>query len=97
MTLELLALPPPPKKVRGWTLRQITPLAYSISKLTYPPSVGIGVDTPMNLLQSVGQNQLAQQGWPPLKVTYSLPSNVVIRNLPIVAWWDEVTICNVLF
>lgn len=34
--LDLLALPPPPKKVKGWTLRQVTPLATSIARLPYP-------------------------------------------------------------
>lgn len=42
--MELLALPPPPKKVKGWTLRQITPLANNVSRLNYPPAVGIGVE-----------------------------------------------------
>ncbi|PRP81577.1 hypothetical protein PROFUN_01084 [Planoprotostelium fungivorum] len=86
--MELLALPPPPKKVKGWTLRQITPLANNVSRLNYPPAVGIGVEVAnMNgMTGAVGANL----GWAPLRVVYALPSHVIIRDdVPVLGWWSK--------
>jgi cancer susceptibility candidate protein 1 len=103
--LELLSLPPPPKKVKGWTLRQVTALSTSISLSSYPPSSGIGVETPSvtsnTQPQSVSQSAAPTQqpvipgtgglpGWPPLRVSYLLPSNTIVRDKnPVVGWWDS--------
>jgi cancer susceptibility candidate protein 1 len=34
--VDLLALPPPAKRVQGWTLRGTTPLAAALQRLPYP-------------------------------------------------------------
>lgn len=87
--LELLALPPPPKKVKGWTLRQITPLSNNVSRLNYPPSVGLGVEVNINTGTSVVPNAATLAGWPPLKVSYQLPSDTIVRGqVPTIGWWD---------
>lgn len=102
--MELLALPPPPKKVKGWTLRQVTPLSTTVSLLSYPPSTGIGVEAaPIVANAATGGNQApaapapsipgtgALSGWPPLRVSYLLPVNTIVRDKsPAVAWWDAV-------
>ena len=78
-TVDLLALPPQPKKVSGWTLRQVTPLASCLSKLPYPIPPA-GGDIP-------AANAAAA---PPMGLTFPLPSNVVVLDAasPEVGWWD---------
>ena len=34
--VDLLTMPPPAKKVRQWTLRQVTPLAHAVVRIPYP-------------------------------------------------------------
>eukprot|EP00198_Chlamydomonas_reinhardtii_P003323 XP_001692659.1 flagellar associated protein [Chlamydomonas reinhardtii] len=36
LAVDLLAMPPGAKKVRGWTLRQVTPLALNVQRVPYP-------------------------------------------------------------
>eukprot|EP01119_Soliformovum_irregulare_P025939 TRINITY_DN9739_c0_g1_i1.p1 TRINITY_DN9739_c0_g1~~TRINITY_DN9739_c0_g1_i1.p1 ORF type:complete len:675 (+),score=210.53 TRINITY_DN9739_c0_g1_i1:293-2317(+) len=87
LMVDLLALPPPPKKVKGWTLRQVTPLATSVQRMTYPPATGIGLDTTTKGTAGVGSNLNA--GWPPLRISYSLPpSTIITTDNPQVCWWD---------
>lgn len=96
--MELLALPPPPKKVKGWTLRQVTPLSTNISLLSYPPSSGLGVEAVPVAGGAAGTTTAALAGtasWPALRVSYLLPVNTVIRdNPPVVGWWDQVFIAR---
>ena len=36
LSVDLCSLPAPPKRVKGWTLRQVTSLMTSVHKLQYP-------------------------------------------------------------
>lgn len=79
MHLDLLTLPPPPKKVKGWTLRQVTPLATNIVRLPYNthPSHGSTSDpTP-------GSST-------PIRVAWPIARDVVVAqgSSPQVGWWD---------
>jgi hypothetical protein len=102
--VELLGLPPPPKKVKGWTLRQIASSSGTVAKLSYPPvtagtTSSVAVDTasanPAGTSAAPTNNSLqatAPASWPPLRISYLLPSNVIIRDdTPTIAWWDNVT------
>ncbi|KXZ46913.1 hypothetical protein GPECTOR_39g407 [Gonium pectorale] len=80
LVVDLLALPPSAKKVRGWTLRQVTPLAANVQRVPYP-------------IPPAGADPLTWQSEeepPPLGVTAPLPPDVVLLQEPLqVAWWDE--------
>ncbi|KAG2486777.1 hypothetical protein HYH03_014576 [Edaphochlamys debaryana] len=80
LSVDLLALPPGAKKVRGWTLRQVTPLASNVQRVPYP-------------IPPAGADPLTWQSEeepPPLGVTAPLPPEVVLLQDPLqVGWWDE--------
>ncbi|KAG2431165.1 hypothetical protein HXX76_009694 [Chlamydomonas incerta] len=80
LAVDLLALPPGAKKVRGWTLRQVTPLALNVQRVPYPiPPAGADPAT-----------WTSEEEPPPLGVTAPLPPDVVLLQEPLqVAWWDE--------
>ncbi|KAG2448008.1 hypothetical protein HYH02_007036 [Chlamydomonas schloesseri] len=80
LTVDLLAMPPGAKKVRGWTLRQVTPLALNVQRVPYPiPPAGADPAT-----------WTSEEEPPPLGVTAPLPPDVVLLQEPLqVAWWDE--------
>eukprot|EP00002_Diphylleia_rotans_P011139 TRINITY_DN2206_c0_g1_i5.p1 TRINITY_DN2206_c0_g1~~TRINITY_DN2206_c0_g1_i5.p1 ORF type:complete len:645 (+),score=159.67 TRINITY_DN2206_c0_g1_i5:218-2152(+) len=89
-TFEILALPPPPKKIKGWVLRPVTNLATSVSRLPYPLS-SAGESAPL-----AGSSQ-----WPPIKITCVLPPHILSpppdddgteRNFQ-VGWWDRDGLC----
>jgi len=82
-TVDLLALPPPPKKVKGWTLRQVTPLATNVSKLPYPiPPAGSD--------HTMAPTTLSAAAPPPMGLNYPLPEHVVLlESDPQVGWWDS--------
>lgn len=101
--LELLGLPPPPKKVKGWTLRQVTGPLGTLVKLNYPPTNNSVQAVVPN--QAVGGSNEAQPSnapqtqsisnpttdWSPLKVSLAFPTNILLREeVPTVAWWDTV-------
>eukprot|EP00854_Cymbomonas_tetramitiformis_P002327 gene2327-3052_t len=83
--VDLLALPPPPKKVKAWTLRQVTPLATHVSKLPYPiPPAGSD--------HSMAAASTTATAPPPMGITYPLPSHVLVLDTePLVGWWDPET------
>ncbi|GLC60963.1 hypothetical protein PLESTB_001700500 [Pleodorina starrii] len=80
LVVDLLALPPGAKKVRGWTLRQVTPLASNVQRVPYP-------------IPPAGADPLTWQSEeepPPMGVSAPLPPDVVLLQDPLqVAWWDE--------
>jgi len=79
--VDLLALPPPPKKVTGWTLRTMTPLAYDVTRLPYPiPAAGASLE----------EADEVDTEAPPVVLTYKLPSDLVlVEREPKVGWWDD--------
>ncbi|GIL57326.1 hypothetical protein Vafri_12587 [Volvox africanus] len=80
LVVDLLSLPPGAKKVRGWTLRQVTALASNVQRVPYP-------------IPPAGADPLTWQSEeepPPMGVTAPLPPDVVLLQEPLqVAWWDE--------
>uniref|UniRef100_A0A6T7W6T2 IC97/Casc1 N-terminal domain-containing protein n=1 Tax=Pyramimonas obovata TaxID=1411642 RepID=A0A6T7W6T2_9CHLO len=79
-TVDLLSLPPLPKKVKGWTIRQVTPLATNVQKLPYPipPAGGEMAASSANLANVL-----------PMGLTFSLPKHVLLlEEEPEVGWWD---------
>eukprot|EP00735_Rhodelphis_limneticus_P004586 TRINITY_DN16189_c0_g1::TRINITY_DN16189_c0_g1_i1::g.6445::m.6445 TRINITY_DN16189_c0_g1::TRINITY_DN16189_c0_g1_i1::g.6445 ORF type:complete len:655 (-),score=146.57,sp/Q8T880/AXP83_CIOIN/29.43/1e-32,sp/Q8T880/AXP83_CIOIN/24.65/4e-12,GPS/PF01825.16/0.51,DDRGK/PF09756.4/1.6,DUF2870/PF11069.3/3.2e+03,DUF2870/PF11069.3/0.82 TRINITY_DN16189_c0_g1_i1:66-2030(-) len=84
IAVELLALPPPPKQVKSWTIRQVTRLAHTIQRLPYPiPPAGVDL--------SINETNLNA---PPMKVTYSLAKDIIVHRSGgddelKVGWWDD--------
>ena len=68
----LPACPPsPPPQVRGWTLRQVTPLALNVQRVPYPiPPAGADPAT-----------WASEEEPPPLGVTAPLPPDVVLLEV----------------
>eukprot|EP01116_Phalansterium_solitarium_P001653 TRINITY_DN11471_c0_g1_i1.p1 TRINITY_DN11471_c0_g1~~TRINITY_DN11471_c0_g1_i1.p1 ORF type:complete len:777 (+),score=322.16 TRINITY_DN11471_c0_g1_i1:111-2441(+) len=84
--LEILALPPPPKKVKGWTLRPVTQLSTNVSRLGYPPTASL--DSVL-AVQNANKTGTAAAAVPPLKVSYNITSDVFLReDVPTIGWWD---------
>ena len=78
--VDLLALPPPAKKVKGWTLRQVTPLSYNVQRIPYPiPPAGADPAT-----------YKSEEEPPPLGFTYPFTPNIRLLDYPrlAVGWWD---------
>eukprot|EP00753_Platysulcus_tardus_P001040 PLAT10987.1.p1 GENE.PLAT10987.1~~PLAT10987.1.p1 ORF type:complete len:714 (+),score=444.93 PLAT10987.1:82-2142(+) len=75
--VEVLALPPIHKRVKSWTLRQVTPLAHSVQRLAYP----LGAHGDSAPLPSMGAGQT-------LRIKYNIPPHVMVRGTPRVGWWD---------
>eukprot|EP00741_Cyanophora_paradoxa_P006968 tig00001065_g6741.t1 len=98
ISLELLALPPPPKKARGWTIRHVTALATNVQRLPYPiPPQGGAAAAPAGAGGEGGAGGVAPAlsvapsaaTAPPMKVTYVLPPAVLLREeKPRVGHWD---------
>ena len=80
--IELLALPPPCKKVKGWTLRHVTPLSKTVQRLTYPLG-GHSGDGGGPAIPASGSAQA-------LRVRYTLPKHVIVQAdpQPRIGWWD---------
>lgn len=75
--VELLQLPQAPKRVKGWTLRQVNDLTDTVSRLSYP----LGGDG--HAVAAAGTAQ-------PLKVQYHLPDDVLVPESNLrVGWWDQ--------
>jgi cancer susceptibility candidate protein 1 len=84
--VELLALPPPPKEVKQWTLRQVTGLSKDVLRLPYPiPPAGAEAFEP-GTIAPMGEGAIASA--PPLRVTVAEPKGVLIRGQLRVGWWD---------
>ena len=77
LCLELLTLPPPTKKIKGWTLRQVTALSTSVNRQPYPIPSAAGESAPL------------AGSAPPLRVTYSIPPHVKLPEGALqVGWFD---------
>ncbi|XRB02501.1 cancer susceptibility candidate protein 1 [Pycnococcus provasolii] len=74
-SVDLLSLPPGPKKARGWTVRLLTALAFAIQRLPYPIPIP-GQETPADP--------------PPMGVTFPLrrPLALMDKENPKIGWWD---------
>ena len=84
--VELLALPPPPKEVKQWTLRQVTGLSKDVLRLPYPiPPAGAEAFEPGTIAP---MTEAAIANAPPLRVTVAEPKGVLIRGQLRVGWWD---------
>jgi hypothetical protein len=78
--VDLLTLPPVPKRVKGWTLRQVSGSGQSVSRMAYPIPTAGGES---GAGASVGNAA-------PLRLTLSLPRDVVVADKMVrVGWWDE--------
>ena len=84
--VELLALPPAPKDVKAWTLRQVTGLATDVLRLPYPIPPGGGEVFEPGTIPPMNDAAIANA--PPLKVTLPEPKGVLIRGNLRVGWWD---------
>ncbi len=75
LKIDLVGLPQPPKKVKGYTMRVVNEMTTSVVHTEYPIR---GAD---------GQLPTAA---PPLRVTYVLPETVLMAEglSPTVGWWD---------
>ncbi|MEW5320511.1 MAG: hypothetical protein WDW38_011579 [Sanguina aurantia] len=82
--VDLLALPPPAKKIKAWVLRQVTPLSHAVSRIPYPiPPAGSDYAT-----------WRSEEEVPPLGFKMPLSSSIVIlTHPPTVGWWDDSTSC----
>eukprot|EP00163_Fabomonas_tropica_P007926 TRINITY_DN1755_c0_g2_i1.p1 TRINITY_DN1755_c0_g2~~TRINITY_DN1755_c0_g2_i1.p1 ORF type:complete len:617 (+),score=144.97 TRINITY_DN1755_c0_g2_i1:850-2700(+) len=77
-TYDLLTLPPASKKVKSWTLRQVTHLAERTQPLPYP------------LQSASGEPSGVPANITPIRCSYVLPGNVLLReDTPTVGWFDE--------
>jgi cancer susceptibility candidate protein 1 len=85
-SIELLALPPAPKAVRQWTLRQVTALSSNVLRLPYPIPPGAEASATPGAIPPVSEAMIAAA--PPIKVTISEPEGVLIRGQLHVGWWD---------
>eukprot|EP00736_Rhodelphis_marinus_P006376 Rmarinus@m.27927 len=82
ISVDLLALPPPPKQVKEWTLREVTYLATDVQRLPYPiPPAGVDL--------SINETNLNA---PPMRVSFALAPRVILQrgddDLK-VGWWDH--------
>lgn len=75
--VQQLAMPPPPKKAKGWTMREITPLTHAIQVVPYPAA------TDPNAPAAASQTQH-------ITVSYQIPTGVYLADdkKPTLGWWD---------
>jgi len=79
--LELLTLPPPSKKIKGWTMRQVTEMTESVVKLQYPLAGADGSQPPPGSA-------------PPLRISYVIDDSVILPTVAEaetfhVGYWEE--------
>ena len=76
--LDLLALPPMPKRVKGWTLRQVGPAAHGVTRMAYPlPQIG-------------GESAPSAGAAAPLRLSVQLAADVLLSDKMVkVGWWDD--------
>jgi len=76
LKIDLLLLPPPAKKIKGWTMRPVTEMTTSVSHQPYPIPGADGV-IPMSA--------------PPLRISYVLDPGVMVPEgeTQQVGWWDD--------
>lgn len=74
VTIQQLAMPPAPRKVKGWTLREVSGLSRKIQPIPYPSRL------------DASSGNAAQSG--PLKIKYRVPEGLLLRG-PEVGYWDD--------
>jgi len=74
--IELLSLPPPAKKVKGWTMRPVTEMSHTVLRQQYPVP---------------GADGLIPANAPPLRISYVIDKGVILREgePQRVGWWDD--------
>lgn len=93
INIEQLALPPAPKKAKGWVMRDITPLSRTIQIAPYPATSTEGMEggTAAALPLAGGLNpNAAGTSQAPLRVTFTLPGHLYLDSAlePHFGWWD---------
>lgn len=74
VNIQQCGLPPPPKHLKRWTMREITSLAATIITYPYPAKVD-------------GQQTNTQA---PAYIRYRIPDDLYVhREKPLFGWWDE--------
>ncbi len=71
--MDLLEMPPAARHVKGWTMRQVTPLSKDVGRMLYPPG---------------SSDSSASSNAPPLRVKCTVPRNVVVPAELKMGWWD---------
>ena len=77
--LELLGLPPSTKKVKGWTLRQVSEGGAAVTRQHYPAPVPGASHVEAALSASA----------PQLRISYPISPHVLVPATQAVGWWDE--------
>ena len=80
LCLDLLTLPPPTKKVKGWVIRQINDMTTNVHRQPYPipPAASDAAAAPLS------------GSAPPLRICYAVPKNVIVPPSDrLVGWFDE--------
>jgi len=99
ISIEQLALPPPPKKAKGWVMRDITALNKSIQVVPYPAasdadaaaSAANQSPAAAAAAAAAGAAALAAGGasQAPMRVSFMLPAYVFLDDRePHFGWWD---------
>lgn len=94
INIEQLALPPPPKKAKGWVMRDITPLSKSIQIVPYPAAseespAGQSPASAAAATIAHGGALAGATSQAPLRVSFMLPGYVFLDDRePHFGWWD---------
>jgi hypothetical protein len=95
INIEQLALPPPPKKLKGWLMRDITPLSRAIQIVPYPAAsegegqAGQSPAAAAAAQQAHGGALAGATSQAPLRVSFMLPGYVFLDDRePHFGWWD---------
>lgn len=89
ISIEQLALPPPPKKAKGWVMRDITALSKTIQIVPYPAASEEG-NAANAAAAAAGPGALAGgTSQAPMRVSFMLPAYVFLDDRePHFGWWD---------
>ena len=89
ISIEQLALPPPPKKAKGWVMRDITALSKTIQIVPYPAASEEG-NAANAAAAASGPGALAGgTSQAPMRVSFMLPAYVFLDDRePHFGWWD---------
>jgi hypothetical protein len=72
--MDLLEMPPSPRNVKGWVMRQVTHLSSDVGRISYPPG---------------SSDSGASSNAPPLRVKCVVSPNVVVPSELKMGWWNE--------
>ena len=71
--MDLLEMPPTPRNVKGWVMRQVTSLSKDVGRMSYPPGSDSGGGA---------------SNAPPLRVKCVLAPTVVVPPVIKMGWWN---------